>query len=186
MTFPKKKGRADARVQLMAYVVSCIDFDGYDDAPLPQTTEEAVARLWRTFLKEYGYNVRRVGCTQALADWLAGLPTCCTVAFANHEIVALLEQWGILRPDASESEVCRQLDRWFMRCAMALHKAARALFVDQDGAQFYHGGRVVADYTTRLQGTGLATDTLAYAQQAAALFAEQFPHYLTPTEQESR
>lgn len=94
------------------YIIDHIDGSGYD---LPEIEGEAakVKFLRDTFRAEYGWHADRVGEIKALTEWFAGLPSSCTVAFYNDEILALAEQWGYLDKDAPPHKQQRILDNWF-------------------------------------------------------------------------
>ena len=85
-----------------AYIISCINADGYDKAP--ETVQEKLQFLRDTFKAEYGWNIERIGFQNALREWLAGLPSACTIEFYNHEILQLARKWGSLPENATERQ----------------------------------------------------------------------------------
>ena len=103
---------------LQKYVISGIDGEDYG-ADL-KSDPERLAFLLRTFEAEHGWNVPRVGKRKALAGWLAGLPTCCTVAFYNGDVLAKGVELGLIRDDATEEQEDDFLNSWFQRCADAI------------------------------------------------------------------
>jgi hypothetical protein len=103
--------------QLRAHILQSITLDGYD---IPAGTDPVTA-LRRIFYSEYGWAVPSLGEPKAISEWLSGLPSSCTVAFYNSDILALGEQWGALPPGATEQQQDHWLATWFYRCAMVLH-----------------------------------------------------------------
>lgn len=95
-----------------AYIVDRIDATGYD-VPKLETDAERIQFLYDTFMREYGWEVRRIGTVKALAEYLKGLPSCCTIAFYHSDILALAREWGSLLPDATERQEQAILDNWW-------------------------------------------------------------------------
>ncbi len=98
----------------------------------PGTT---LAELHDIFMDEFGkWAVSRYGYQQAVQEWLQGLPSTCTVAFYNSDIVRLGYDWGALTPQrtakATESAEWRWVESWWRRVSMVLAadmaKAAKA------------------------------------------------------------
>lgn len=75
-----------------AYIISQIDGTGYGKELI--TDQEKVCFLRDCFQKEYGFMIGRVGECKALAEYFAGLPSSCTIAFYNDEILELAREWG--------------------------------------------------------------------------------------------
>lgn len=94
-----------------AHILSCIDPSGYDE--VAETEADKITFLYHTFMAEYGYMVDRVGIAKAFVEYYAGLPSCCTVEWRNHEILKLATVWGMLPEDASESQEDNVLENWF-------------------------------------------------------------------------
>lgn len=60
-----------------------------------------------------------------IGDWLRGLPSCCTVAYWNDEIVKIGQSWGIpLRTDTAQENFA---DRWWTTCGQRLLEIADKL-----------------------------------------------------------
>jgi hypothetical protein len=112
-----------------AYLISCIDASGYD-GPEPTTDAEKVRFLYDTFVSEYGWNLQRLGLVKALAEYFSGLPSCCTIAFYNDDIVALARKWGSLPAGATERQERAILDNWFNFAANKTAQLFRAHVID--------------------------------------------------------
>lgn len=97
------------------YILDRIDSSGYDVAT--ESDAQRIRFLKDCFESEYGWRVKQAGRQQALADWFAGLPSACTVAFSNYEILDLAESWGRLDDNATEAQEQRILDTWFQLLA---------------------------------------------------------------------
>ena len=99
------------------YVVSVIDFEG--------TPTEKLQFFFDTFKSEYRHEIARSCGTmqKPLESYLRGLPSTINHAFANHEIIELLSEWGYLYDQSTEE---RDLDQYWERIARALVFVARA------------------------------------------------------------
>lgn len=97
-----------------AYIIDCIDGQGYDlpgDALI--TTEGKLRFLHDTFLKEYGWHVARYGKQNAFKEYLQGLPSCFNIAFTNHDILELAYKWESLSPSATDKQKDKILENYF-------------------------------------------------------------------------
>jgi hypothetical protein len=118
------------------HILESIDLSGYypptikSGAPQPPVELSPAARvaaLRCIFDSEYGWAVNRYGMQGAIKEWLSGLPTACTIAFNNHEILTLAREWGSLpaTPDTSRRGQSREdmiLNNWFNFMANALNQ----------------------------------------------------------------
>ncbi len=106
-------------------------------AHIAQAIESGItlAELHGIFMAEFGkWAVARYGYQQAVQEWLQGLPSACTVAFYNSDIVRLGYDWGAITPrrtaKATESAEWRWVESWWRRVSMVLAadmaKAAKA------------------------------------------------------------
>lgn len=93
------------------YILDHIDGSAYD--VVTESPAQKIRFIKECFESEYGWRVKQVGRQQALADWFAGLPTACTVDFANYEILELAKSWGRLPDKPSEAQEQKILDNWF-------------------------------------------------------------------------
>jgi hypothetical protein len=64
-------------------------------------------------MSEYGWRVEQVGLTNALKDYFQGLPSSCTVAFYNDEILFLGKKWNLLAVNDTEKAQDNFLNNWF-------------------------------------------------------------------------
>jgi len=94
------------------YIIKCVDASGYD-VPAPISDKQKVKFLHETFFAEYGWAIARMGEVKALAEWFSGLPSACTIAFYNDDILELAYKWGSLKANATKAEEQRVLDNWF-------------------------------------------------------------------------
>lgn len=105
------KGKAlDAIVK--AHILDCVDSTGYQDT-LPTHREDKILFLRDTFYSEYGWAVRQYGEQKALREWFQGLPSACTPASYDGDIIELAEKWGSLPKDATETQQHRIINNWF-------------------------------------------------------------------------
>lgn len=94
-----------------AYILKNIDGSSYGVEL--GTDQEKVNFLYETFMSEYGWRVKQVGFVKALTDYFSGLPSSCTVAFSNNEILELAVKWGSIPANYNENQAFKILDNWF-------------------------------------------------------------------------
>jgi len=98
-----------------AYILDNIDASGYGiDTYL--TDAQKVKFLFDTFMADYGRQVEKLGQAGALREWFAGLPSACSIAFHNDEILKLAANWGSLDGFTGKKLEAREqliLDSWF-------------------------------------------------------------------------
>jgi hypothetical protein len=109
------------------HILNAIDFSGYDNVQGGETNAQKIVALRCIFDAEYGWAVKQYGMQRAIKEWLSGLPTACTIAFNNHEILTLAREWGSLpaTPDTSRRGQSREdmiLNNWFNFMANALNQ----------------------------------------------------------------
>jgi hypothetical protein len=113
MNMNTKAEKLDKHVK--AYILANIDASSYGiDTYL--TDAQKVKFLFDTFMAEYGWQIERLGQAGALREWFAGLPSSCSIAFYNHEILKLAADWGSLDGFAGKKLEAREqliLDNWF-------------------------------------------------------------------------
>ena len=112
-----------------AYLLNCINADGYDANPTTQAARIAFAR--ETFRAEYGWRVAQVGQVHALEEWLSGISSAVPVAFWNSDILRIAKEWGSIPQDATEAQEDRILDNWFWFLANKLNQIFRGYNVPQ-------------------------------------------------------
>lgn len=106
------------------YIISCINSENYN---VQTTTEKEKLQFFYTcFIKEYDWSIKRHGMQKALAEYFQGLPSCCTIAFWNDDILMLAKQWGSLMPDATEAQedkIIKNYFNWMANKTMQLFRA---------------------------------------------------------------
>ena len=91
------------------FILSTVETDG-EGKPLT-TDSDKIAYLVAKFETECGFNTKRVGKQQAVADWLSGLPL--DIPFWNEEMVALAVKMGSIDPDPSEKVQDRVIEKYW-------------------------------------------------------------------------
>lgn len=74
-------------------VLNSINFEGYD-LPENQSDFEKVQNVYKIFIDEYGWNLKRIGELNSFKEWLQGLPSVLTVPFYNFEILENAKAYG--------------------------------------------------------------------------------------------
>lgn len=110
MTMTAKNTSAPKEVR--AYVLSVIDFEGTD--------KEKLQYFFETFRSEYGHELARLGAQKAVEEYLRGLPSTINHAFANHEILDLLVDWGYVNAITTPSKEAFEMDQYWTRLAGSL------------------------------------------------------------------
>lgn len=89
-------------------ILESIDLEAYDIDTENMSEFEQIKEVHKIFLKEKGYEIKRIGEKQAFADWLQGLPTVLTVPFYNKEILdnALLAGFNLMFEESEENYLC--------------------------------------------------------------------------------
>jgi len=112
-----KPGGQELAKLAQKYIIGCIDTEGYDTKA--NTEKEKVKFLWDTFHAEYGCHMEMGWSFQkSIAEYFAGLPTCCTIAFYNWDILEIAKKWGSLPENPTEKQEDKILDNWFNFMAM--------------------------------------------------------------------
>lgn len=100
-----------------AYVLDCIHSD---DVEL-STDKDRIEYFFRQFSIEGDMDYKRrmyPNEQERIAQYLRGLPSCCSIAYANYDIVQIGKSWGyILDTERKENEFC---ERWFNVMALRL------------------------------------------------------------------
>jgi hypothetical protein len=105
---------------LNAYILQAIDPSGYDIQA--NTPEEKLQFLRNTFVREYGFNIKRMGEVRALEEWLSGLPSSINIVFNYYDIEQLGRSLGLLRKNASEKTIEAFTHSWFRNLAVNIYK----------------------------------------------------------------
>ena len=100
-----------------AYVLDCIQSDEVE----PTTDKERIEYFFRMFSMEGDCEHKRrmyPNEQERIAQYLRSLPSCCSIAFANHDIIEVGKSWGYaLDSERKENEFC---ERWFSVIAFRL------------------------------------------------------------------
>ena len=95
------------------YLLDSIDFSGYELEIELKTNQQLINQLFKTFEKEGGWQVDRIGLAPALSDWLSGLPSCINIDFANYDIIERAKKYGSLAPGATEKDQDKLLSNYW-------------------------------------------------------------------------
>jgi hypothetical protein len=71
------KEEKSPRELLKEFLIDNIDFEGYEDLDYINHRaqgDDKIVELFKVFEKEKDYDIKRVGVTKALIDWIRGLP----------------------------------------------------------------------------------------------------------------
>lgn len=104
------------------HVLKSIDLESYEIDSLALTDKQKLEKVFEIAKKEYchEYNLRRYKGNYHLiiSEWLAGLPTICTVHFANYDILEFAKSKGYFFRNEKEEDLF--IESWFRRCAMII------------------------------------------------------------------
>jgi len=103
---------SDLSKTVKRYIINNIDSSGYQDKAI-EADKDKVQFLKDTFCSEFGWRVEQLGEPKALAEYFAGLPSSCTVAFMNQDILELAEKWGSLPSNYTERQAEKILENWW-------------------------------------------------------------------------
>ena len=95
------------------YLLDSIDFSGYELEIELKTNQQLINQLFKTFEKEGGWQVDRIGLAPALSEWLSGLPSCINIDFANYDIIERAKKYGSLAPGATEKDQDKLLSNYW-------------------------------------------------------------------------
>ena len=98
------------------YILDCIQSEDYTLS----TDKEKIDYFFRCFETEFNheFNKRRYPSEQdRIAEYLQGLPSCCTVEFYNSEIAEIGKSWGFCQ---TEKKTDQFVKRWFSVLAFRL------------------------------------------------------------------
>lgn len=114
----KKDLRAYKKVGVQfAYVLDCIQSDEVELT----TDKERIEYFFRMFSIEGDYENKRKlypNEQERIAQYLRGLPSCCGIAFSNHNIMEIGKSWGYgLDTERKANEFC---ERWWSVIALRL------------------------------------------------------------------
>ena len=91
------------------------------------TDKEKINFVFDTFNDEYGnaYNKRTYPSEQErLANYLRCLPSCCSIAFADYDIIQIGKSWGYCKTPRQEADF---VNNWWNCCAFRLIQMRKLL-----------------------------------------------------------
>lgn len=95
-------------------ITNNIDLEAYDKES--KNIQQDIREVYRIFISEKAYEIKRVGTTKAFTDWLQGLPSVLTVPFMYHEQLKLAEEKGVIGKNLTEIEQDDFLQSFFHNC----------------------------------------------------------------------
>lgn len=98
------------------YILRCISSE---EGPL-DTPEEKLQYFVGKFHREYDNKARRKtwpNLQERIAQYLTGLPSCCSIAFGNWHIGNLGEEWGMVK---TEKQKERFVNNWWRTIAFRI------------------------------------------------------------------
>jgi hypothetical protein len=126
LTERAKNGRNG--VQLV-YVIDCIKNSSRaaDEGLEFNTDAEALQFFFDCFEQEFNfqYNKRMFpNLAERIGEWLRGLPSCCNIDYANHNILLLGVKWGELS-STEDKKADKFLENFFPKCGVRILQAAQ-------------------------------------------------------------
>lgn len=110
-----------------AYILDCVHSDEINVWAL--NDDEKIKYVLDTFEFEYNnaYNKRTYpNLIERFSQWLRGLPTALSVAYANYEIIEIGKSWGYCETEKKAAKFC---DDWWFQIASKFFQLARILGV---------------------------------------------------------
>lgn len=103
---------------IKAYLLEVISTEDHEiENP---TEKELFTYVKERFNSEYGFMIDRVGQQNACKEWLQGLAL--NVEYTYYEIEKLLRKWGVLHSNSTDSQVEKELDKYWDRLACNIVK----------------------------------------------------------------
>ena len=93
------------------FILDCIEED-YNNNILTER-DDKVSFVFDCLNKEYGHEIRRRGERGALAEYLSGLPSCCSLPCYNGEVIDLAIKMGSIDPDPSDKLISTVLENYW-------------------------------------------------------------------------
>lgn len=97
--------------KLEKYILESVDGQPYDE--FPESPAEKMAFIEKTFKSEKGYEIDRIGKSQAMKNWIGGLPSAIDIEYRSNKILELGIEFGILSKNASEKRQDDFINDWF-------------------------------------------------------------------------
>jgi predicted RNA methylase len=105
---------APTKLTLFQYILNCIDPTGYDKEL--STDYEKIQFLNETFHSEFWKTHQRLfkdDERKGFAEWIPGLPSSFNVDYANHTIIDVAIEMGLINESRSESEEDEFIEGWY-------------------------------------------------------------------------
>lgn len=107
-----------------SYLLDCVDTEIIGENA---TDKEKINFVFDTFNDEYGnaYNKRTYPSEcERLANYLRCLPSCCSIAFADYDIIQIGKSWGYCKTPKQEDNF---VNNWWNCCAARLIQMRKLL-----------------------------------------------------------
>lgn len=98
------------RKEVKNYLVSIIDFEGYDLETTPSTDNEKILAAWKICCAEVGH-IRNE--QERLEYWLSGLCSVVSLPYQYSEIIPLAVKWGSLPQNFTDKQADKICNNWF-------------------------------------------------------------------------
>lgn len=111
-----KTEKANYKPVIRSYLLDCLQSEDHN---IDQPTEAQLFNYAKQrFFAEYGWQVERLGLSQAIREWLLGLAI--NVEYTYYDIEQKLLLWGVLSGNYSDIKREKELDLYWSRLAMVL------------------------------------------------------------------
>jgi hypothetical protein len=104
---------ATNRKEIKKYLLSIIDFEGYDLDPQPQSDNERVLAAYKIACQEVGYIQEREGKQAMIEYWFSGLCAIVPLPYLYCDIIPLAKKWGSLPENPTEKQESKICENWF-------------------------------------------------------------------------
>lgn len=75
------------------YLINAINSENYNIET--NTIKEKLQFFYDTFISAYGYNLKTMSKTKAIAEYFSGLPSCINIDYTNNDILDIAKKWHI-------------------------------------------------------------------------------------------
>lgn len=99
--------------QTKQYIIDVIDNSDRNLEPL-ETDQQRADFLMETFISEFYSHKKHLTVNVAMAEYLAGLPSCCNVDYLPSEILKLGYKWKLLDHTSTEDQENALIEQWFV------------------------------------------------------------------------
>ena len=95
------------------YIIDVIDNSDRNLKPL-ETDQQRADFLMETFISEFYSHKKHLTVKAAMAEYLAGLPSCCSVDYLPREILNLGYKWKLLDHTSTKDQEDTLIEQWFV------------------------------------------------------------------------